>query len=516
MKLNYPALLSFSTGFASLSLEILWVRLYGFAMMSTPKAFGFVLMAYLVGIAIGARYGGKACRVENNDAILWRRSIMAIAVSACFTLLIPFVFVWAQGQWWRSPLFDLVLIGLVSGVLAYIFPIAHHLGSDRRLQKQGQRFATVYTSNVLGAALGPLITGYILLDLFTVQQTFVVVCALQVCMVGFFTWRKWDGALNWLSPVAAISIAMLLVFPGLRSPDPHALLQPINANLQIASHVIENKHGVITIFPPIDGKHKPGDDAVHGGNVYDGRTNLSIEENTNGLHRVLLLSALQPKPKRVLMVGLSIGSWLAVVNGFPGVEHVDVIEINPGYLEAAKIYPAQWRAMHDPRVNLVIDDARRWLRLHPENKYDLVVMNTTYHWRANASFLLSAEFLSLVRFHMADGAVMAFNATGSNDAFFTAAQLFPFSYRYDNFVYAAEFDFRQRKDAPDSRVIWRQLTIDGKSVFRNDPNLIEKYLTRRFVSIDEPQRWSDRPFEVITDYNAITEFKYGTALRRMY
>ena len=38
--MNYPALLSFACGFASLSLEILWVRLYSFAKLSTPAAFG--------------------------------------------------------------------------------------------------------------------------------------------------------------------------------------------------------------------------------------------------------------------------------------------------------------------------------------------------------------------------------------------------------------------------------------------------------------------------------------------
>lgn len=516
MKLNYAALLSFSTGFASLSIEILWVRLYGFAMMSTPKAFGFVLMAYLVGIAIGAWYGGKTCRESNSDKALWRRSSAAITLSACLTLLVPVVFVWAQGQWWRNPLFDLVIIGTVSGVLAYVFPIAHHLGSDQRMEKQGQRFATVYTSNVAGAALGPLITGYILLDFFTLQQAFVIVSALQVCMVGFFIWRQSIFGIRRLAPLGAIAVAMALVLHGLFLPDPHALLQPVNSNLQAASHVIENKHGVITVFPPEDDKYKPGDDAVHGGNVYDGRTNLSIEENTNGLHRVLLLSALQPKPKKVLMIGLSIGSWLAVVNGFPGVNHIDVVEINPGYLDAAKLYPAQWRAINDPRVNVVIDDARRWLRLNPDNKYDLVVMNTTFHWRANASFLLSKEFLSIVQGHMAEGAVVTFNATGSNDAFFTAASVFPHAYRYDNFVYAAEFDFRSRKDKDESRNTWGRVAVDGRILFQGRRDLMDEYLGRRFISIDQVQRLSERPLEVITDYNAITEFKYGVPLKRMY
>lgn len=73
--MNYPALLSFACGFASLSLEILWVRLYSFAKLSTPTAFGFVLMAYLIGIAVGAHWGSKACRRAGNDALLWSYSV---------------------------------------------------------------------------------------------------------------------------------------------------------------------------------------------------------------------------------------------------------------------------------------------------------------------------------------------------------------------------------------------------------------------------------------------------------
>lgn len=227
-------------------------------------------------------------------------------------------------------------------------------------------------------------------------------------------------------------------------------------------------------------------------------------------------AGLQPKPKRVLMVGLSIGSWLALVNGFPGVEQVDVVEINSGYLQAAQAYPAQARALQDPRVNIVIDDARRWLKLHPEQRYDLIIMNTTWHWRANSSFLLSSEYLQLIRQHMAPRAVMAFNATGSADAFYTATKIFQHAYRYSNFVYAAEFDFRPRKDAPMARQIYADLTIDGKPAFSvNDP-LIEQFLQRRFIDIELVQKITERQLEEITDNNAITEFKYGRLLHSNY
>ena len=76
-----------------------------------------------------------------------------------------------------------------------------------------------------------------------------------------------------------------------QNSDPHYLIQQLNQNQKQASKIIENRHGIITIF-----KGESNDDAVFGGNVYDGRTNLSLDKNTNGLHRPLLLATLQPQP----------------------------------------------------------------------------------------------------------------------------------------------------------------------------------------------------------------------------
>lgn len=514
--MNYPAILAFFFGFISLSIEILWVRLYGFTMLSTPAAFGFVLMAYLVGIAFGARWGGKACQKHTRAEALWQHAMFALFVSAVVTLIVPFVFAWAHSQWWRNPLFDFILIAFVSSILAYVFPIAHHLGAGVETGKQGQRFAWVYTSNVMGAALGPVVTGYVLLSLFSLQQVFVLLACVQLLAVAAFYWlfKGWHVRVPVITGALSLALVMGLTT---QLTNPHGLIQQVSFNKGTVKQIVENKYGVITIFSPTDmQKYAEDDDAVYGGNVYDGRTNLSLQQNTNGLDRPLLLSALQPEPKRVLMIGLSIGTWLALTNGFPGVEHVDVVEINAGYIKAAQAYPLQAEALEGSRVNVIVDDARRWLKLHPEKRYDLVIMNTTWHWRANSSFLLSKEFLQLVQKHMAEGAVMAFNATGSPDAFYTATQVFEHAYRYSNFVYAAGFDFRPRKDSQEAREIYSRVSIDGKPIFSPTGELIEEYLGRRFVDIEVVQKVTERPLEVITDNNAITEFKYGYALRRLY
>ena len=504
--MNYPALLSFACGFASLSLEILWVRLYSFAKLSTPAALGFVLMAYLQGIALGAHAGARACRRANSDAELWRYSIAALWLSALLTLVLPVLFVASTSDWLHSAVLDLLLMAAASSVLAFVFPIAHHLGTQNLVGQQGQRFALVYTSNVAGAALGPLVTGYVLLHSLSLQQSFLVICAVQCAAAVFFTLalkvKPCHGVLAGVVTVLALGGALASTLQ-----DPHALVQSVNQTGARASTVIENRYGIITIFPEAD-----KGDAVYGGNVYDGRANLNPDINSNGLERPLLMAALHPQPRRVLMVGLSIGTWLALVNEFPGVEQVDVVEINSGYLQAAQAYPAQARALQDPRVNVVVDDARRWLRQHPGKRYDLIIMNTTWHWRSNISLLLSTEFLQLMKAHMAPGAVLSFNATGSADAFYTASKVFAHAYRYVNFVYAADFDFRARKDTAATRQLYQNLTLGGAPLFAANSSAIKQFASKPFVGIEAVQKSAGRPLEQITDYNMVTEFKYGQSL----
>ncbi|MEW5823860.1 MAG: methyltransferase domain-containing protein [Pseudomonadota bacterium] len=504
--MNYPALLSFVCGFSSLSLEILWVRFYGFAMNSTPSAFGFVLMAYLFGIALGARWGGRVCKTAENN-VLWRYSVAALLVSGFLSVVLPAFFAFVAGQWWRNLLVDFIILAVASFVLAFVFPVAHHLGVSKASSAQGKRFAWVYTSNVMGAALGPLVTGYVLLDFLTLQQAFVFVCVFQLLAAVFFAAFLGEVRLKW---VLTGVVGSFVVFFVSSLVDSHALIQKVSVTGSAASQVVENRHGIITVFPgEVD-----GDDAVYGGNVYDGRTNLSLERNSNGLHRLLLLGALQPQPKRILMVGLSIGTWLALVKEFPGVESIDVVEINPGYIQAAQAYPIHARALEDPRVNIVVDDARRWLRLHPEKTYDLIVMNTTWHWRSNASVLLSIDFMRLIKQHMGEGGVMAFNTTGSVDAFYTATTVFQSAYRYENFVYCADFDFRSRKDSSVARDVLLGLNVGGVPIFQGGG--VDRLMMKPFVDISKVASDMERPLEVITDDNLITEFKYGQPFLRLY
>jgi hypothetical protein len=112
-----------------------------------------------------------------------------------------------------------------------------------------------------------------------------------------------------------------------------------------------------------------------------------------------------------------------------------------------------------------VDDGRRWLVAHPAEKYDLIVANSTYHWRDHSTTLLSKEFFQLIRPHLNSGGVYYFNTTESDETMATALSVFPHGVRIVNFLAVS--------DSPISmdRTMWLQnlaaFRIDGKDVFQS-------------------------------------------------
>lgn len=496
-------LLSFVVGFLSLSIEILWIRIFTYANSSLPQAFSFVITFYLIGIALGATIGKRFCQ---HSANLWVTSGIALTIASGFDILSPWIYTEVINLPYH--LIGSALLILMSSLLkSIVFPIAHHLGTLDNNKNIGQKISKVYVSNIFGSTLGPLITGFILLSFFTTQQCFVI-CAAMVFITGILCLSTQMRA---MFLVLSSLCAIYVLFTAWKI-NPSLLIESLSLRLWKIHRIVENQYGIIaTYFVP-----NKGGDIVTGGNVYDGRTNLDPVINSNKINRVIILSALHDHPTHILLIGLSIGTWLKLINSFQGVKSIDVVEINPGYLQAIKDYPDHASALLDPRVKLYIDDGRRWLNMHPDKKYDFIIMNTTYYWRAYSSNLLSREFISILQKHMNKNSVLAYNTTNSPDAFKTATMLFKHAYLYQNFVIAADFDWRVKLHEKNAASKLAKLQIDGKPLFpANSESLIHSFLyypTKTFSTIERLYSYFGRHIDIITDRNLLSEYKYGKKL----
>jgi hypothetical protein len=185
--------------------------------------------------------------------------------------------------------------------------------------------------------------------------------------------------------------------------------------------------------------------------------------DSNGLFRAFAISGLHPKPKSVLIIGLASGSWAQVIASNPEVEDITIVEINPGYLPLIRQHSEVESLLRNPKVHIVIDDGRRWMVGHPDRRFDFIVMNTTFNWRANMTNLLSMEFMGLLREHLNSGGIAYYNSTWSKDVLATGAAAFPYALRVNSFIAVSDSPFNLDKN------LWRgalaNYRIDGRQVF---------------------------------------------------
>jgi spermidine synthase len=223
------------------------------------------------------------------------------------------------------------------------------------------------------------------------------------------------------------------------------------------AHVVENRSGIIAVDT---------DGTVFGNGMYDGRFNVRLQDDRNGIIRPYALSLFHPAPRDVLMIGLSSGSWAQVIANNPAVNSLTVVEINQGYLSLIAQQPEVASVLHNPKVTIITDDGRRWLTHHPDRRFDAIVSNTTWNYRANVSNLLSSEFLELVRQHLNPKGIVFYNTTGSERVQRTACLAFPYGARFTNHMVASDspIDWNFGR--------WRQVlqsyVIDGRKQFDPD------------------------------------------------
>ncbi len=430
MRLNVTIAVAALGGFLALSHEILWSRVVNFATEGLPDAFGFLLAAYLSGLALGSWCAGRLCRREATAVDLPRVGVVFVLGAVAAFLVAPSVgFLLADCE--LPAISMLPVFSFASAVLGLGFPLLCHYGIPAD-ERAGARLSYVYFGNIIGSALGSLLTGLVLLDHLSLRDLNVALAVVGVALgtlliLGAATGRRvWPGALV-VGALAFVTVSA----PGLYEGFYEKLLYlGDHGRLPAFEEVIEGRSGVVTVT-----RHG----TVYGGGSYEGIANVSPlpEEDENRVLRAYLVAAFHPHPREVLMVGLGSGSWLQVLANHPDVERLTVVEINPGFVEAVRQAPPLASALTHSKVEVVLDDGRRFLG-GTDRQYDVIVMNTIVYWRAYATLLLSREAMELVRRRLKPGGVLYLNTTMSSAVQKTTATIFRHATRFQNMLIAGD------------------------------------------------------------------------------
>ncbi len=433
------------SGFLALSWEIIWSRVFNFASSSKAPVFGYMLGSYLLGLALGSLFSPRLLRQGGDLRTQLARWVMFASVAGF--LVAPFTALVATRMFWECGYVFVIIAGALIGLT---FPLLCHAaippGKDT-----GSQLSRLYLSNIIGSGAGSLLTGFLFMEWLSLQLLSMLLLVLSWLWVESIARFELPARLRW-QPLFFVLITL--------SP-----FQSFYERLQYKhefghgmhfEQIIESRHGVVTVDTS---------GAVYGNGAYDGMIGTKLEPKS-WLVRPYFLSAVRDRIEDVLVIGVASGSWSQILVNHPQVKHVTAIELSNGYLDLIRARPEVASLLTNLKLELVIDDGRRWLRQHPEARFDAIVMNTTHHWREFASALLSREFLTEVKAHLTPEGVAFWNCTESPRAARTGMEVFPHTLMVINHCLASSTPLEPNRDR------WQKVLaayhIDGQPVLAPD------------------------------------------------
>ncbi len=174
--------LSAATGYVSLSQEILWMRVVSYWTGGKPTVFAHVLGVFLVGVALGALAGEKLCERQFPRGSRADRALCGHDAHYLGGRLLPehTAALFLRARLGMIGVFGAVM--LVSFLLGGIFPVLCHYAASEN-EAAGVTVSRIYLANIVGSTLGPLFTGFVLMQHFTTEEI-ILYLSLGTLLVG--------------------------------------------------------------------------------------------------------------------------------------------------------------------------------------------------------------------------------------------------------------------------------------------------------------------------------------------
>jgi spermidine synthase len=415
------AVLSLS-GFASLVHEIAWTRVLTMVLGPTIYAFAAALAAVIVGIALGSG-AGTAIVARSRRPATWLAGTLAIAAATgTWTSSLaggPIPRIVAEQIAAAPTRFDELLLrgGLLtaalvvpmSALLGAVFPLALAMIDDPA-RSAAREFGRVYAINTVGAVVGSLSAGFVLIPMLGLEASLkavtvgLVVAAAMV--LGVATIPR-NGRLAGALVTAAAVVLMALSAPWDREllasgAYMYAPFAPQGVNLEAML-----KAGTLQYY-------REGASATISVKRLTGTMTLAVDGKTDASNRGDMLTQrlvahlpllLHEAPRNVAVVGLGSGVTVGAALRHP-VTRVDVLEISPEVVEASNLFVEEnLHALSDSRTNLLVGDGRSHLQLSAR-KYDVIISEPSNPWIAGVAALFTREFFTAARDRLAPGGLI--------------------------------------------------------------------------------------------------------------
>jgi len=406
------------SGMAALGAEVVWTRMLALMIGATVYAFSLILAVFLFGLGIGSTAGSLVarrtrdarlalalCQVFVAAAIAWTASLMGRSMP--FWTTNATVATDAPVMFARNLMQCAYALLPAAGLWGACFPLAVAAlttprGAGARATDAARIVGATYSANTLGGIVGAVAFSTIVIPALGSGHAQRLLIALSGA-AAMAVWPRREPAHVPRAAIASAAMAFVLCFT---IPEVPPLLVAFGRAVRVVGSpaVLYVGEGVTSSVAVSE-----VDSGARSFSV-SGRVEASSEPEDMRVERMLayLPALLHPKPRSVLVVGFGAGVTAGSFVPDPNVERIVICEIEPLIPQrVAPYFEEQNHAvLSDPRVHLVIDDARHYI-LTTSEKFDIITSDPIHPWVKGSATLYTREYFDLLREHLNPGGVVA-------------------------------------------------------------------------------------------------------------
>lgn len=368
----WPAAVLFTTGFASMGLEVCWTRDFTFTLATTIYAFAAILAVYLLATFAGSLvYRDLRARAMVPPA---ERLLGWLFPLALLPVLLSDPRLGYGGA--------MVLLSIMPfcGMLGFVTPAL----IDRFAADDPRRAGAYYALNIVGGILGPLVAGYLLLPVLGIRWAMIVLALpLPAVMVLATGWRMRGQAV-----ALAVALVILPVAVAARHAWDEGVLYP-------SPHQVHRDYAASVVAW---GAGRSAQLAVNGIRI----TSLTNETKI----MAHLPMALAGDPRSALDICFGMGTTFRSLTSWGG--SVVAVDLSPSVIRSFRFFHSDASAiLADPHTHTVADDGRRYL-LRTHRRFGVITVDPPPPVAAAGSSLLySVQFYRIVQRRLTPHGILA-------------------------------------------------------------------------------------------------------------
>jgi spermidine synthase len=416
------------TGGVSMGLEVLASRSLTLIFGASLQAFAIVLMAFILGIGLGsAAVASPRLKRWRSESLIF---VLLLVAAGVIGVLILGIEQWVEAyRQMRTGLarsvmgyrfyqlsagwFSLVILGLPAGLIGAVLPLCIRLSSGGG-EGFGNRVGRLLTWNTLGAVVGVLVTGFLLMPKVGLRNSFNVLALVLCAAVFLLAWRTRNNAFLASASLVAGGLALSCAFggEGWRFVLSSGVFRDRETSVDPTTLLIRKQHTKLLFYEDaadatvtVEQGDGVGADADIGLRI-SGKPEASSKGD---LSTQLLLAHLpmlaRPESKEVFVLGLASGLTASGFLAYP-IEHLTVAENCAPVVRAAAFFtPWNRGVLTNHLTRIWLEDARTVLKLRPQ-KYDVIVSEPSNPWFASIGSVFTREFYELAASRLKPGGLM--------------------------------------------------------------------------------------------------------------